>query len=332
MLILQYPLLLLVAFLPLLLVKMKRQDLNQIKGLKLPFYEDLKSIKKMALYQPRQWLPKLLVIITWVLLVLALTGPQWVGEPIEMPKSGRDILLGIDISASMEVPDMKVGLNRVDRLTVVKYVANEFIKKRVGDRVGVILFGTKAYLQTPLTFDRKTVEYMVNDATTRLAGGATAIGDAIGLAVKRLKDLDSDSRVLILLTDGANNAGSLDPIVAAEMAAKRHIKIYTIGLGAQQIVVPGFFGSQIVNPSEDLDEDALKKIAKITNGEFFRATDPASLQDVYDKIDKLEPNAREKAVYRPSKDLYHWPLGVALILSLILMIRRIYTFERLGLG
>jgi Ca-activated chloride channel family protein len=162
------------------------------------------------------------------------------GEPIEQAISGRDLMLAIDLSGSMEEQDFMIEQQRVDRLTATKYVAEQFISRRVGDRLGLILFGTNAYLQTPLTFDRQTITILLNEAVLGLAGDNTAIGDAIGLAVKRLKKQTTDSRVMVLLTDGANTAGEVTPIKAAEIAAENHLKIYTIGIGADEMVVRSF--------------------------------------------------------------------------------------------
>ena len=151
------------------------------------------------------------------------------------------------------------------------YKRQDFINRRVGDRVGLILFGTQAYLQTPITFDRKTVQTLLDEAVIGLAGDNTAIGDAIGLAVKRLKNQPANSRVLILLTDGANTAGEVSPLKAAELAAANQLKIYTIGVGADEMIVRTFFGSRKVNPSRDLDENTLVKVAESTGGRYFRA-------------------------------------------------------------
>ncbi len=264
----------------------------------------------------RPKLPLVLLWLSWLLLLGAMARPHWVGEPVNLPVSGRDLMLAVDISGSMNTEDMELNNRLVDRLSVVKMVVNGFLEKRVGDRVGLILFGTNAYLQAPLTFDLATVGKFLNEAPVGIAGGKTAIGDAIGLAVKRLRPRPENSRVLILLTDGANNVGAVQPEKAAQLAEQAGIKIYTIGMGSDQLRVPGFlgsFGSRIVNPSSDLDEETLQYIAQTTGGRYFRARNTAELSEIYTLLDQLEPVQQEEKLYRPSKALYYWPLAFAVL-------------------
>ena len=183
--------------------------------------------------------PLLLYFLAWLFLVIAAARPQWTGEPVELPISGRDLMMAIDISKSMDLP-IRHNMRSISRITATKAVASSFIEKRVGDRIGLILFGDQAYVQSPLTFDRTTVNILLQEAVTGLAGQATAIGDAIGLAVKRfdkaqaennIKKNVSDDRVLILLTDGVSNRGEISPKKAAELAAIKGLKIPTIGIG-----------------------------------------------------------------------------------------------------
>lgn len=265
--------------------------------------------------QPLHWL---LLSLLWLSLVLAASRPQWVGEAVALPASGRDLLLAVDISGSMEEADMPVNDQLVDRLSVVKTVVGEFVQRRQGDRLGLILFGTNAYLQSPLTFDRKTVETLLNEALIGFAGEQTAIGDAIGLAVKRLKERPAKARVLILLTDGANTSGEVDPFKAAQLAAAYEVKIHTIGIGADEILRRTLFGVRRINPSVDLDEDTLREIAESTGGQYFRARNPEELVQIYANLDRLEPIAQEDEIIRPSKALFHWPLAVALTSSFVL--------------
>jgi Ca-activated chloride channel homolog len=272
---------------------------------------------------PSSILPLTLAIIAWILLIVAGARPQWLGDPIEQAVSGRDLMLAVDLSGSMEEQDFIINNQRVDRLTATKWVASEFISRRVGDRIGLILFGTKAYLQTPLTFDRKTVVTLLNESAIGLAGDNTAIGDAIGLAVKRLGHQQNNSRVLILLTDGANTAGEVSPIKAAELAAEQQLKIYTIGIGADEMMVRGFFGTQRVNPSRDLDEKTLTAIADKTGGRYFRARDIDELEQIYQLLDQLEPVEKDKQYFRPKTELYYWPLAVALLLASFIALLRI---------
>ncbi len=291
-------------------------------ALKVPFLADFSVGQTTASSQAKQG-PLLLAAIAWLLLVLACTRPQWLGEPIEQAVSGRDLMLAVDLSGSMEEQDFMINNKPVDRLTASKWVAGDFINRRVGDRIGLILFGTQAYLQTPLTFDRKTVLTLLNESVIGLAGENTAIGDAIGLAVKRLKNQAANSRVLILMTDGANTAGEISPLKAAELAAASHLKIYTIGIGADEMIVRSLFGNRKVNPSRDLDENTLVKIAESTGGRYFRARNADELNNIYMLLDKLEPVEKDKQYFRPRSELYIWPLSLALGLMAVICLSRL---------
>ncbi len=290
-------------------------------ALKVPFLDDFSGVEARKVSPQSQW-PLHLALFAWVMLVLACTRPQWLGDPIEQAVSGRDLMMAADLSGSMEVQDFIINKRPVDRLTAVKWVAGDFINRRVGDRIGLILFGTQAYLQAPLTFDRQTVMTLLNEAAIGLAGDNTAIGDAIGLAIKRLKNQPADSRVLILLTDGANTAGEVAPLKAAELAAANHLKIYTIGIGADEMIVRSFFGNRKVNPSQDLDENTMVKIAETTGGRYFRARNTEELNNIYMLLDKLEPVEKDKQFFRPRTDLYYWPLALALILAALVCLRK----------
>jgi Ca-activated chloride channel family protein len=263
-----------------------------------------------------------IAIIVWFCLIIAAMRPQWLGDFIEIPRNGRDLMLAVDLSGSMEVEDFIIKGDKVDRLTATKYVAGEFIQRRVGDRLGLILFGEKAYLQTPLTFDRLTVKTLLYESAIGLAGKSTAIGDAIGLAVKRLREKDDKSRVLILLTDGANTAGEVEPLAAAELAAREKLKIYTIGIGADEMVMRSIFGSRRVNPSADLDEKTLSAIANKTGGRYFRARDIEQLEQIYALLDDLEPIEKDVQRFRPQMALFYWPLAIALVLMCIVVMKR----------
>ncbi|MDO9107049.1 MAG: VWA domain-containing protein [Methylovulum sp.] len=292
-------------------------------ALKVPFLDDFVDAETRTVAQAQQW-PVLLATIAWFLLVIACTRPQWLGEPIEQAVSGRDLMLAVDLSGSMEEQDFKINGQAVDRLTAAKWVADKFINRRVGDRIGLILFGTQAYLQTPLTFDRKTVITLLNESALGLAGDNTAIGDAIGLAVKRLGDQPANSRVLILMTDGANTAGEISPLKAAELAAAKHLKIYTIGIGADEMLVRSLFGTRKVNPSVDLDEDTLVKIAESTGGRYYRARNAEELENIYMRLDELEPIEKDKQYYRPRSELFYWPLSAALCLAGLICLKRVH--------
>ncbi len=288
-------------------------------ALRVPFAGDMVAAAGQQRSPARSsWLTLLLLALCWILLLLAAARPQWLGEPVTLPASGRDLMLAVDTSGSMQTRDLTLRGRPVDRLTVVKSVAGDFIERRKGDRVGLILFGDQAYLQTPLTFDRKTTRYMLDEAAIGLAGESTAIGDAIALAVKRLRQRPQDSRVLVLLTDGANTAGQLDPRQAARLAAELGVKIYTIGVGADEMLIRGLLGTRAVNPSADLDEKSLKYIAETTGGGYFRARDSAALERIYGQIDRLEPTITETETFRPVRPLFHYPLAGAIVLSLLI--------------
>jgi Ca-activated chloride channel family protein len=291
-------------------------------ALKVPFLDDFSAVETRAVAQTRQW-PLWLAALAWLLLVIACTRPQWLGEPIEQAVSGRDLMLAVDLSGSMEEQDFFINKRAVDRLTAAKMVAADFINRRIGDRVGLILFGTQAYLQTPLTFDRKTVMTLLNEAVIGLPGDHTAIGDAIGLAVKRLKSELANSLVLVLMTDGANTAGEVSPLKAAELAAANHLKIYTIGIGADEMIVRSFFGNRKVNPSVDLDEKTLIKIAESTGGQYYRARNTDELNNIYMRLDELEPVEKNKQYFRPRIELYFWPLSLALAMATVIALSKV---------
>lgn len=258
---------------------------------------------------------------TWMLLLLAAARPQWIGEAIDVPRSGRDLLLAVDASGSMDTPDMQIGGQSVSRYGAVKAIAGDFIRRRAGDRVGLIVFGSQAYLLTPLTFDRDTVLTQLSESVVGLPGRETAIGDAVGLAVKRLRERPQNQRVLILLTDGVNDAGELDPQKATQLAVAEKVKIYAIGIGAEAMRVnDGFFGSRVVNPSADLDARLLTEMAQKTGGRFFRARDTGELAQIYRDIDALEPGADKDQRFRPIDELFYWPLALASLVALLALL------------
>ncbi len=249
----------------------------------------------------------------WLLLLLSASHPQWIGEAIPLPNKGHDFMLAVDISGSMQMEDMRLQQEPTDRLTAVKAIVSDFVLRREGDRLGLIVFGSQAYLHVPLTHDRNTVSSQLQEIQLRMAGEQTAIGDAIGLAVKRLKDRPEDGRILVLLTDGANTAGEIDPIQAAQLAASQKLKIYTIGVGADELEVKTLFGSRRINPSQELDEYTLRTLAEKTGGQYFRARSTEELDQIYQQLDKLEPIEQDNQVFRPRHSLLHWPLLLAVI-------------------
>ncbi len=318
--------------LPLVVYWFTRPVKKEQAAVVVPFYQQLLSIKQKPISLQAQHLQKgwlLVLVLIWFLWVSAAARPQWTGEPIAVSTSGRDLLLAVDISDSMDQADMEISGNAITRLQSVKIVVNEFIKRRQGDRIGLVLFGTNAYLQAPLTFDTKTVAQLLQEAQLGFAGPRTAIGDAIGLSVKRLQNLKNanDNKVLILLTDGANTAGKIDPLQAATLAKQTDVKIYTIGIGADEMTIRSFFGPRVINPSAQLDEETLINIADSTGGRYFRARETSELEKIYQLLDQLEPIDQEKEWLRPIQSLYIWPLSIALALSIICILLRLFPLS-----
>lgn len=290
-------------------------------ALKVPFFNAMVGV----LAQEKRSISRQSLIIIpgliWFLLIVALAGPRWVGEPQPVNRAGYNIMMVLDLSGSMELNDMLLHGQPVSRLTVVKKAAEQFVEERMGDKIGLILFGTRAYLQTPLTYDRHNVLMRLEDATPGLAGQTTSIGDAVGLAVKRLANVPREGRVIILLTDGANTSGVIAPLKAAELAKDDGIKIYTIGLGSE--VDPRAMASDFFNQATaDLDEPTLQKMAEMTGGHYFRATDNESLNRIYQTINQLETVDQEQATVRPQKDYYPWFVGLALLCSIFWMLSK----------
>ena len=303
--------------LPLLIRLILPAKSNVSAALRVPRFDRFSQLGQHTIQQQGSFQQPWVLWIIWILLVVALARPQWIGEPVSVASSGRDLLLAVDISGSMKTPDMKDQTGELTRLQAVKKVVGDFVINRKTDRLGLILFGAQAYLQAPLTYDRQTVNKLLQETEIGFAGLETAIGDAIGIAVKRLRSKPDNQRVLIVLTDGANTAGELQPVQAAELAEKEHIKIYTIGFGADEMVVnQGFFGSQVVNPSADLDETTMKAIAEKTGGKYFRARSLEELSEIHKTLNELEPVESDEEKFRPIQELFYWPLSLAFIVSL----------------
>jgi Ca-activated chloride channel family protein len=263
--------------------------------------------------RPQRWRGFLLALC-WVALVAALMYPQILDKHIEVSQTGYDLMLAVDLSGSMETADFFTRKQRITRLSAVKSVLEPFIERRVGDRIGLILFADHAYLQAPLTLDNAAVQSLLQKSVIGMAGRETAIGEAIGLAVKKLRKRPEDSRVLILLTDGDNNAGVLDPLKAAQLAKQYNIRIYAIGVGSKGTLF-----------QRGLNERPLKEIAKLTNGAYFPASNLRALANVYALIDKtLQKTEAESRIYVQRTPLYQWPLFVAMLTLLVLQLLRIY--------
>lgn len=325
-----WPWLFLLAPLPWLVRRLTPPAQSREPALRAPFFDEWQQMNthQAGPTSAGRRIPAASLWLIWLLLLTAAARPTWIGEPIELPNSGRDLMLAVDISGSMQMEDMRVGNAAATRIEAVRQLGAEFITSRKGDRLGLILFGSNAYVQSPLSFDTATVRRFLLEAQIGFAGQDTAIGDAIGLAVKRLKERPAESRVLILLTDGQDTASSVQPLEATQLAASLGIRIYTIGIGADQMTLPGLFGSSFgsrqVNPSAELDEDTLQQIADITGGQYFRARNPRELADIYGVLDELEPVEQEVVTYRPRQALGYLPLLLALLFSFALALRHLW--------
>jgi Ca-activated chloride channel family protein len=259
----------------------------------------------------------IMLTLLWVALILALMRPEWLEPYSEVRTEGYDLMLAVDTSRSMDALDFTVNGRQVTRMAVIKGVLGRFIDAREGDRIGIIVFGSQAFVLTPMTLDINAVHDLVGSIVSRMAGDGTAIGDAIGLGVKKLRERPEGSRVLILVTDGENTEGSLPPRLAAQLAAHEGIRIYTIGVGSKGMV-PFMEDGRLTEQKMEIDEDLLKEVAKMTGGAYFRATDTDALEKIYERIDALEKTqAESRSVMIPSP-LYRWPLGVALLVLLVL--------------
>jgi len=315
----QWPYLLLLFPLPWILRAVLPDAKREQVRVRIPTYEQLVHLQKNHTSSFRNtlskpWLRALLATLMWLALLISAARPMWFGEPVTVSNSGRDLLLALDLSDSMKIDDMLDSDTRVTRIQAIKKVAGDFIERRKGDRVGLIVFGQNSYLQSPLTFDRASVAIQLREALAGFAGSSTAIGDALGMGIKLLRDRPSEGRVLILLTDGANTIGS-DPEEATAIAVEADIRVHTIGVGASSMETTDVAGGKvIVDPSRDLDESVLQTIASRTGGRYFRAHDPAEMQSIYATIDELEPIPEEQSL-RPQRSLYHWPLALALIFA-----------------
>ena len=262
-----------------------------------------------------------LMFLAWVFMTIAVARPQWVGEPIRLNNIGYDILMITDISNSMREADFSYQGRQIDRFTAVKIAADGFIKKRPNDRIGLILFGSRAYLQSPITFDKAAISNILWSTDAGMAGTSTAIGDAVGLALKTLrkeKDKTGD-KIIILLTDGENNDGSLSMPEVLKLAKDENIKIYTIGVGSESRLISSFFGIKVPQAT-GLDEQSLRQLATETKGSYFRASDTKGLQKIYQEIDDLEASIDEDRFIQDSKDLYFYPLLVSLIITFIALL------------
>ncbi len=261
----------------------------------------------------------LLLALLWIGLTLAAMRPQWLEPHTEERSEGYDLMLAVDASHSMEALDFTVEGRQVSRMQVVKGVMGRFIEGRLDDRVGLIIFGSQAFVLSPLTMDREAVRHLLSDLVPRIAGDGTAMGDALGLGVKKLRERPEGSRVLVLIADGENTAGTIPPLEAARLAAREGIRIYAIGVGSDQEEVPIMEGGRMITRDDlGFDEDVMRRIATATEGAYFRATDTSALENIYKRIDELEKSKAESRTVMIPHPLFRWPLGLALLALLAL--------------
>ena len=304
-------------------------------ALQVTFLKDLSNIKlKSGLtwqYTDNKELflrdfSKFVLLFVYIMLVASIARPVWIGEPVRIKNEGRDIIMVMDISTSMLEKDFNYNGMRINRLQAVKSVASNFIDKRIEDRVGLVLFGSRAYLQSPLTFDKKSVKDILWSMDAGMAGNSTAIGDALGVALKSVKDdKNKENNIIILLTDGENNDGSLSLPQAINLAKDENIKIYTIGVGNASSLFQSILSYKIALPS-GLDEQSLQKIANETDGRYFRAENTEMLSEVYEAINRLEPQSNEDNYIQEIKEYFYIPLLLAIILSMFLLFIRRRTY------
>jgi len=285
-------------------------------AVRVPFFERLLEASQArrergAMIPDRRRSQRILVVLMWLALVVAVAKPQWVGDPVELQKAGRDLMIAVDLSGSMETQDFtnKNG-DQVDRLVAVKSVLKRLADERPGDRLGLIVFGNQAFLQSPFTEDHKTWSTLLDETRIRMAGPSTALGDAVGLAIKIFRDADTENRVLLVLTDGNDTGSMVPPIDAARVAASEQIRIYPIAVGDPSAV-----------GEEAIDKDTLSRMADVTGGQAFEALDREQLDDIFQLLETLEPSVFESVTFRPQLDL-HW-LPLTLIVFIYITLRLI---------
>jgi len=318
-----WPWVLIALPLPWLLQRLKKQPTGEDSAIELPprLRDALQSVHHQKIAS--RWSSEnALRWIAWVSLLLALAQPISKGDVTVQPATGRAITLAIDLSGSMERKDFELDTNVANRLDVVKNVAGQFVEARRGDRIGLVLFGKQAFIANLPTFDVDAVRHQLAAAGIGMAGRATAIGDALGLAIQTLRNDPASERAIILLSDGTNNAGSAEPESAAALASSMNIRVHTIALGSTGAERSGY----AIEASADLDEATLRAIAESSKGSFFRATSTEELQDIYKAIDELEAADTESPPIIVSRDWRHLPLllllGTLLVASLLSFINR----------
>ena len=321
-----WPIVLILLPLPLILRQvLGRSQTNSnisAQALKVPFFARLQNLKAVSVHSSRAVSP-LLWSLVWILFVVAAARPIWIGEPITLEKEARNIVLTLDVSGSMEEEDFDINGRPLTRLEMVKRLANDFIDKRKGDNLGLVIFGSEAYTYAPLSPDTKTLTGLMDEIGIGIAGTQTAMGDALALAVQTATSVPENARIVILMSDGYANMGVVHVEEAIKIAQKAGVKVYTIGIGSDRQAIQNFLGFVQINSSLDLDEETLNHIAKETGGQYFRAKTSTDLQKIYQLIDNLETTQSEETTIRPRKEMAYYFLLAALgIWLLTLLIRR----------
>ena len=293
-----------------------------VQALRVPFFQSVEAftLSGTRLNHRKTMWP---LILAWFFCICAGARPVWFGDVSLVPQTGRHIVLTLDVSESMTAQDFNINGQELNRLDVVKLLADDFLQKRTGDELSLVIFGNEAYTYTPLTRDTQTVRQLLGEIDIGIAGNMTAIGDALALSVANVSKLPADSRIVILLSDGTSNAGVVGVDEALKMARKLGVKVYTLGIGAEAQTVRDFFGfSQQINPSADLDEETLRQIAQQTGGRYFRAKTTNDLKEIYDTINKLEPVEQKGGMYRPRTELFWVPLLLSMICLFVAIVKR----------
>lgn len=321
-----WPIVFLLLPLPYLLRRMLKpvaeNDNAGVQALRVPFFQLVEAftLSGNRLNHRKTMWP---LIFAWIFCVCAGARPVWYNDVSVVPQTGRHIVLTLDVSESMTIRDFDVNGREVNRLDVVKLLADDFLQKRTGDELSLVIFGNEAYTYVPLTRDTQTIRQLLGEIDIGIAGNMTAIGDALALSVANVSKLPAESRIVILLSDGSSNAGVVEVDEALKMAKKLGVKVYTLGIGSKAKVTRDFFGfAQQINPSADLDEETLRQIAQQTGGQYFRAYTTDNLKEIYDTINKLEPVEQKGEIYRPRTELFWWPFLLSIMCLLLGIIKR----------
>lgn len=292
-------------------------------ALKVPFFERLKELSPATHSSSSSTISPLFWTLTWLFFIIAAARPVWIGKPIILNEEARNILLTLDVSGSMDEQDFDIAGHPITRLEIVKHLAKDFIQKRQNDNLGLVIFGSEAYTYAPLSPDTKTLTSLLDEIGIGIAGTQTAMGDALAMAVQSVVSIPTNSRIVILMSDGFSNAGVISVTEALDIAKKMNVKVYTIGIGSNKQMVQDFFGFVQMNASLDLDEETLQKIAQETGGQYFRAKSTTDLKKIYDIIDKLETTeATEQTIYPRKEIAFYFILLGLLFWFLAFVIRR----------